>query len=85
MGMKTISTTEARKNMKALVDLVKETGVVFAIGRRDDPEALLMKFPRNYNEKLNEITNMNAYSESFSFLEEEPDTYSVDDLKKKYA
>lgn len=83
--MKTISTTEARKNMKSLVDLVKETGAVFAIGRRNDPEVLLIKFPRNYNKKLSEITNMNAYSESFSFLEEEPDTYSVDDLKKKYA
>ena len=83
--MKTISTTEARKNMKALVDLVRETGIVFAIGRRDNPEALLMKFPRDYNQKLNEITNMNAYSESFSFLKEEPDLYSIDDLKKKYA
>ena len=71
--------------MKALVDLVRETGIVFAIGRRDNPEALLMKFPRDYNQKLNEITNMNAYSESFSFLKEEPDLYSIDDLKKKYA
>ena len=71
--------------MKSLVDLVKETGAVFAIGRRNDTEVLLIKFPRNYNQKLSEITNMNAYSESFSFLEEEPDTYSVDDLKKKYA
>ena len=83
--MKTISTTEARKNMKSLVDLVKEKGVVFAIGRRDEPEVLLIKFPRNYNKKLSEITSMNTYSESFSFLEEEPDTYSLDDLKKKYA
>jgi PHD/YefM family antitoxin component YafN of YafNO toxin-antitoxin module len=85
MGMKTISTTEARKNMKTLVDLVRETGVVFAIGRRDNPEALLVKFPRDYNKELNEITNMNAYSESFAFLKEEPDMYSVEDLKKKYA
>ena len=83
--MKTISTTEARKNIKTLVDLVKETGVVFAIGRRNKPEVLLIKFPRDYNQELNEITNMNAYSESFAFLKEEPDTYSIDDLKKKYA
>jgi PHD/YefM family antitoxin component YafN of YafNO toxin-antitoxin module len=83
--MKTITTTEARKNMKTLVDLVKETGVVFAIGRRDKPEALLVKFPRDYNQELNEITNMNAYSESFSFLKEEPDLYSAKDLKKIYA
>lgn len=83
--MKTISTTEARKNIKTLVDLVKETGVVFAIGRRNKPEVLLMKFPRDYNQELNEITNMNTYSESFSFLADEPDMYSVKDLKKKYA
>ncbi len=83
--MKTISTTDARKNIKTLVELVKETGAVFAIGRRDKPEALLMKFPRDYNKELNEITNMNAYSESFAFLEEEPDTYSPNDLKKKYV
>ena len=83
--MKTVSTTEARKNIKALVDVVRETGAVFAIGRRDNPEVLLMKFPRSYNKKLSEITNINAYSESFSFLEKESDTYSVDDLKKKYA
>ena len=71
--------------MKTLIELVRETGAVFAIGRRDKPEVLLMRFPRDYNKELNEITNMNAYSESFSFLEEEPDTYSVSDLKKKYA
>jgi hypothetical protein len=82
--MKTISTTEARKNIKTLVDLVRETGAVFAIGRRDRPEAILMKFPRDYNKELNEITNINAYSGSFSFLEQEPDLYSMDDLKKKY-
>ena len=82
--MKTISTTEARKNIKTLVDIVRETGAVFAIGRRDQPEALLMKFPRDYNKELDEITNMNAYSGSFSFLEQEPDLYSIDDLKKKH-
>ena len=83
--MKTISTTDARKNIKTLIELVRETGAVFAIGRRNRPEALLMKFPRDYNKELNEITNINAYSESFSFLEKEPDTYSVNDLKKKHA
>ena len=83
--MKTISTTEARKNIKTLVDLVKETGVIFAIGRRNKPEALLIKFPRDYTKELNEITNMNAYSESFSFLKQEPDLYSLDDIRQKYA
>jgi hypothetical protein len=83
--MKTISTTEARKNMKALVDAVRETGAVYAIGRREKPEVLLVKFPRDWNKELNTITNINAYSESFTFLEEEPNLYSLNDLKKKYA
>ncbi len=83
--MKTISTTEARKNIKTLVDVVRETGAVYAIGRREKPEVLLVKFPRDYNQELNEITNTNAYSESFTFLDGEPDLYSVGDLKKKYA
>ena len=83
--MKTISTTEARKHIKTLLDVVRETGAVYAIGRRQRPEVLLVKFPRSYNKELNEITNMNTYSESFTFLEGEPDIYSADDLKKKYA
>lgn len=83
--MKTISTTEARKHIKTLVDAVRETGAVYAIGRREKPEVLLVKFPHDYNKELNGITNMNAYSESFRFLEAEPELYSADDLKKKYA
>jgi len=71
--------------MKTLVDAVRETGAVYAIGRRETPEVLLVKFPRDWSKELNDITNMNAYSESFTFLEEEPDLYSADDLKKKYA
>ena len=83
--MRTISTTKARKNIKALIDLVRDTGEVVSIGRRDTPEAILMKYPRDYNKELNEITNTNANSESFSFLRGEPDIYSKEDLKKKYA
>ena len=35
-----------------------------------------MKFPRDYNKDLNEITNINTYSSSFDFLADEPDLYS---------
>lgn len=72
-------------NIKRLIDLVRETGEVIAIGRRDNLEALLIKFPRDYNKELNEITNTNAYSGSFDFLEGEPELYSISDLKKKYV
>ena len=80
--MKTISTTEARKDIAKLVNHVRETGESFAIGRRNKPEVLMIKFPDAYNPKFNDITNVNATSESFKFLEEEPDLYSIADLKK---
>jgi hypothetical protein len=83
--MRTVSTTQARKNIKALVELVKDTGDVVAIGRHNQVEALLIKYPRNYNKKFSGITNMNANSDSFRFLEDEPDLYTVDDLKRRYA
>ena len=83
--MKTITTTNARKQISKLIDTVRETGDVFAIGRRNQPEVLMIKFPSDYNASLNEITNINAYSESFSFLDNEPDLYSAADLKKSYV
>ena len=42
---KTISTTDARKGISKLVDHVRMHGSVFAIGRHNKPEALLIKFP----------------------------------------
>jgi len=83
--MKIITTTNARKQISKLVDIVRETGDVFAIGRRNNPEVLLIKFPSEYNAELTDITNINTYSGSFAFLENEPDLYTVDDLKKKYV
>ncbi len=83
--MKTITTTNARKQIAQLINSVRETGDVFAIGRRNQPEVLLIKFPSEYNKNLNDITNVNVYSESFSFLDDEPELYSKEDLKKPYV
>lgn len=83
--MKTISATNARKNISQLIDTIRETGDVFAIGRHKTPEVLVIKFPTEYNKALSEITNINTYSESFSFLNDEPELYSVADLKKSYV
>ena len=83
--MKTITTTNARKQIAQLINTVRDTGDVFAIGRRNRPEVQLIKFPAEYNSELNDITNVNTYSESFSFLELEPEMYTVDDLKKRYV
>jgi PHD/YefM family antitoxin component YafN of YafNO toxin-antitoxin module len=81
---KTISTTEARKDISKLVKSIREDNAVFAIGRRDVPEVLMIKFPSEYNKELNEITNFNAYSGSFDFLADEPELYTRDDIKFKY-
>ena len=85
IGMKIITTTNARKQIAKLINTVRETGEAFAIGRRNRPEVLLIKFPETYNEQFNDITNINAASASFSFLEDEPDLYSVADLKKRHV
>lgn len=83
--MQIISTTNARKQMARLIDRVKIQGEVIGIGRRDSIDALLVQFPRLYNKDLNEITNLNTLSRSFDFLKDEPDLYSVQDLRKRYA
>ena len=84
MNIKTISTTKARANMSEIVERVKNRGEVFVFGRRNNPEAVLVKFPDVYSSRFSDITNINAYSGSFDFLKNEPDLYAVSDLKKKY-
>ncbi|MFA6294960.1 MAG: hypothetical protein WC666_00860 [Candidatus Paceibacterota bacterium] len=83
--MKIITTTLARKNISKMINRVKYYGEVFGIGRRNSVDAILIKFPNAQNDEMNEITNINANSSSFDFLKEEPDIYSLSDLKKKYV
>ena len=83
--MKIITTTNARKNISNIINRVKYFGDVFAIGRRESIDALLIQFPQAYNADLNNVTNINANSKSFDFLIKEPELYSVSDLKKKYV
>ena len=85
IGMKTITTTNARKQLAQIINAVRETGEVFAIGRRNKPEVILLKFPQAYNADFNEITNLNAVSSSFDFLEDEPDLYTLEDAKEVYV
>ena len=85
MYMRIISTTNARKNIKSLVDRVKYRGESFAIGRRNSIDAVVVQFPHAYNKDVNDITNVNAYSRSFDFLQNEPDLYSSDDVKRRCA
>lgn len=84
MTIKTISTTKVRANISEIIERVKTRGEVFVFGRRNNPEAVLVKFPDVYNSNFSDITNINAYSGSFDFLKNEPDLYSFSDIKKKY-
>ncbi|MFA5945759.1 MAG: hypothetical protein WC802_02525 [Patescibacteria group bacterium] len=83
--MHVVTTTNARKQMSHIIDRVKTHGEVFGIGRRHSIDALVIQFPSYYNKDVNEITNINTASRSFDFLQEEPELYSVADLKKRYA
>lgn len=76
-----MSSTNTRKNISVIIDHVKTTGEPFVISRQGRPEVMIIKVPTDTNNKLNEITNINAYSQSFDFLKDEPELYSIDDLK----
>ena len=83
--MQIISTTKARQKLADLITIVRFSNKPVVIGRHKKAEALLIKFPEHVNLKLDEVTNMNQYGGAFDFLEDEPDIYSVDDLKKPYV
>lgn len=83
--MKTLTIPQAKKDMKNIINRVKNRGEVFAIGTKKIIDAIIVQFPINCNQNLNEITNINTNSKSFDFLKHEPDIYSSSDLKKKYA
>ena len=83
--MKIVSTTNVRKSISALINRVRDSGETFGIGRRDAIDAILIPFPREYRKEVSDITNINAYSRSFDFLENELDLYSESDLKERYG
>jgi len=85
MLMKVLTTTQARERLSDLVNRVRFRNESIAIGRRNAPEVLLIRYPSYRNAALNDETNINANSESFAFLEDEPELYSLDDLKTQYV
>ncbi len=79
--MNTISTTHAREHLGEYLDqLTTGESQAFILGRRNEPEAVLIKFPALYNKKVSDSTNVNAYSKSFDFLDDESELYSVKDI-----
>mgnify|MGYP001442305685 CR=1 FL=1 len=79
--MKQMSSTKTRENISVIIDHVKTTGEPFVISRQGRPEVMIIKMPINFNKKIDEITNFSAYSQSFDFLADEPDLYSINDIK----
>ena len=85
MNIKIFSTTKVREHISDLMDIVSTSGKSIVLGRRNVPEAVLIPFPNLWNGKLTEIANINAYSKSFDFLADEPEIYSLKDIKRKYV
>jgi hypothetical protein len=80
--MKIISSSNSRKYISNIIADVRETGRPVVIARYNEPEVVIVKFPREYKKDFSEISNLNAYSTSFDFLKDEPDLYSRNDLKQ---
>lgn len=77
------NTSDARKNLNEIVNKVKYQKMIVSLGRRGKAEVLIIPKPE-LNEAL-PISQINAHSPSFQFLEDEPDIYTLDDLKKRYV
>lgn len=82
--MKTISTTNVRKNISSVMDMITKENEVVVIKNHERPEVIMIKYPRYYNSKYSDVVNFNINSSSFDFLEDEPDIYTLDDLKNVY-
>lgn len=81
--MKHYSTTEARKNLSEIVERVHYLKIIVSVGRHGAQEVLIVPKPE-IDEEL-PVSSINAASPSFKFLEDEPDLYSIKDLKKRYV
>ncbi len=84
MRMKIISTTEARKRIGDIVNRVKYRGEVFAIGRRNSIDAVIMKYRSEKEKELDDLAAIAMAGGSFDFLYDEPNIYSRKDLKEVY-
>lgn len=74
-----------RKNIADILNRVAYDEQVYGVGRHDRIEAIIMKYPSQTSTEMSDIANYNANSKSFAFLANEPDLYSIDDLKKRYV
>ena len=77
-----LSTTKARDILPAIIEQIKDHNRVFILGRRDVPEVIMIKYPTEYSVNASDIVNINTYSHSFDFLNDEPDLYTLSSKNK---
>lgn len=77
------STTEARKHLSEILNRVRFEKIIIAVGRHNKEEVLIV--PKPELEEDLPISAINSGSPSFDFLGDEPDMYSLRDLKKRYV
>ncbi len=77
------STTEVRKHLNEIINRVKYQKIVISVGRHNKQEVLIVPKPETEDELP--ISEINAASSSFVFLKNEPDLYSLKDLKRRYV
>lgn len=77
------SKSEARKNFSEIINRVMFEKVIISVGRGDEGEVYII--PKPEPDKELPISEINSSSESFDFLEDEPDIYSLKDIKKRYV
>jgi hypothetical protein len=80
--MQVVSITEGRKQLGELVNIVKYQNRVIALGKNGKADVLMVAMPELESDVP--VSGMNADSASFRFLEDEPDLYSVADVKVTY-
>jgi len=79
------SITEGRKSLGEIINIVKYQKKLIGIGKGKKVDVLLVPYSEIENAENIPITQINSKSESFSFLENEPDIYSLSDLKRTYV
>ena len=80
--MQIISTTVARAQLGAIINKVRYQKIVVALGRNNKAEVLITPIP---NCEDIPVSDINAASTSFDFLNDEEDLYTKADLKVKYV
>jgi hypothetical protein len=81
--MNTISTTEMRKNISSIIQMVKETRKPIGVGRRDALEVII--YPaKAVMENRQDWFSSSVYTGVFDFWLDEDDTYTIKDLKKVF-